>query len=224
VVQQFFDRLHRAPEARRQLQEKAWEIYPSHFFDEERFTNVHPLAQVATCAVMLLVHLAPTGDIKPIMFGLPPRFYSRPTKARTQFLQQNPHFWHSIRQAEAAEIALVGVGNLWGENGHLQKRYAVVLQRLDPKFESTGEEYVAESDFIPLRADGTVHRCIANKLVGIGIKGFRDMLKRSEPPIIIAVAGGKHKQRAVAAALVKPYFNVLVTDEAVAGYLLQERG
>ena len=222
VVQQFCDRLRRAPEVRRYLQEKAWEIYPSHFLDEASFTNVHPLAQVATCASLLTVYLAPKGDIKSTVLNLPPRFYSRPPQARMQFLRQNPQFWESIRQAKAAEIGLVGVGNLWDESGHLQKRYAAVLQRLDPQLESTGEEYVAESDFIPLRADGTVHRCIANKVVGVGLKGFRHMLQRPAPPTIIAMAGGQPKRRAVAAALVKPYFNVLVTDETVARHLLQE--
>jgi DNA-binding transcriptional regulator LsrR (DeoR family) len=40
---------------------------------------------------------------------------------------------------------------------------------------------------------------------------------------VIAIAGGEHKREAIEAALVKPYFNVLVTDERIARHLLDKR-
>ena len=53
-------------------------------------------------------------------------------------------------------------------------------------------------------------------------RGVRQ-IARQQDRYVIAIAGGEHKREAIEAALAKPYFNVLVTDERIARYLLDGR-
>ena len=73
-----------------------------------------------------------------------------------------------------------------------------------------------------MRKDGTQHKEVEEKLIAIKLDDFRQMAKQHDR-YVIAIAGGEHKREAIEAALAKPYFNVLVTDERIARYLLDRR-
>ena len=83
-------------------------------------------------------------------------------------------------------------------------------------------EFISESNYIPIRKDGEQNKKIEDKLIAIKLDDFRK-IARQQDRYVIAIAGGEHKREAIEAALAKPYFNVLVTDERIARYLLEGR-
>lgn len=84
------------------------------------------------------------------------------------------------------------------------------------------DEFISESNYIPICKDGTQNKAVEDKLIAIKLDDFRQ-IARQQNRYVIAIAGGEHKREAIEAALANPYFNVLVTDEKIARYLLQGR-
>jgi DNA-binding transcriptional regulator LsrR (DeoR family) len=81
------------------------------------------------------------------------------------------------------------------------------------------DEFISESNYIPIRKDGTQNKKVEDKLIAIKLDDFRNIAKQQDH-YVIAIAGGEDKREAIEAALANPYFNVLVTDEKIARYLL----
>jgi DNA-binding transcriptional regulator LsrR (DeoR family) len=77
-------------------------------------------------------------------------------------------------------------------------------------------------NYIPICKDGSQNKAVEDKLIAIKLDDFRQ-IARQQNRYVIAIAGGEHKREAIEAALANPYFNVLVTDEKIARYLLQGR-
>src|SRR5205823_8399181 len=84
------------------------------------------------------------------------------------------------------------------------------------------DEFISEINYIPICKDGKQNKEVEDKLIAIKIDDFRQIAKQQDC-YVIAIAGGEHKRGAVEAALAKPYFNILVTDEKIARYLLDGR-
>jgi len=119
-----------------------------------------------------------------------------------------------MEYAKQSKIFLVGIGNLQNKTyDRIQEQIGVSINK---------DEFISESNYIPIRQDGTQSKEVEDKLIAIKIDDFRQIAQQQDR-YVIAVAGGEHKGEAIAAALARPYFNVLVTDEKIARYLLDGR-
>ena len=235
VITSFFRQVE--PEDWERFGAKNWKLYPSYLIDDDSFTAMHPNATTAAFAAMLLMGLESIGGLESVHLrmesplfarvgietflpSLAPGYYGFSEQKRRKFLLAYK-LEERILEAKKSDIFLLGIGNLKSYSGNMKARYENILYRLDPqmKDEQTREEFVAETDFQPIRRDGSINHTIERQLVGVGVSHLRKI--RDDPKKhLIAISGGPDKTEAVEAALVDPYFNRLVTDQTVAEYLL----
>ena len=111
-------------------------------------------------------------------------------------------------------IFLLGIGDLKNKTyDRIQEQIGININK---------DKFISESNYIPICKDGTQNKEVEDKLIAIKIDDFRQIAKKKDH-YVIAIVGGEHKREAVEAALANPYFNVVVTDEKIARYLLDGR-
>jgi len=148
------------------------------------------------------------------MPSLPPDFYTKLEPQERENYSTRYCIKDMMECAKQSKIFLLGIGELKNETyDGIQKQIGVNVDK---------DAFVAESNYIPINKDGIPNNEVEEKIIAIKIDDFREIAKRSDR-YVVAVAGGEHKKEAIEATLAKPYFNVLVTDEKIARYLLDGR-
>ena len=222
VLKSFFTLM--SPDIRCELQQKQFELYPAFLADDSGLEYLFPHTLIGEFGTNLKDALGPNhrGDrVTATLLTLPPDFYGCDETVRKRFLTAFPKIEAAIAKAKQADIFLLRIGAL-KHDGHEDRAYDAFLQRLDPMLDLQDEEYGVETFFIPLRADdGKEHATIRDKIIAVKISELRQLAQQPGKQVIV-VAGGKSKCRAIKHALENPYFNVLVTDEDVAEFLVEQ--
>jgi deoxyribonucleoside regulator len=164
-----------------------------------------------TQPVDVAVRLANSADGYATILPVPAILGLRSTK---EALERDPVIASVLALAEESPIACFTLGALSEksvhvESGHLTKREVALLRKKGAIGDILGR-------FI--NRDGE----IADHAINARTVGLEpELLRRKD--FSICVAGGKSKHRVVRAGLRAGYFNVLITDEKTASYLLQNR-
>lgn len=119
----------------------------------------------------------------------------------------------TIKRAEEADIALIGIGSTYPE------LYSILRAG-----------YVNVEETLQIRGQGAVGDICGQHFDVNGNKLEIDISKRAvaisleklkQIPSVIAVAGGERKGEAILAALKGGYVNILITDEAAAAWVVE---
>jgi deoxyribonucleoside regulator len=161
--------------------------------------------------VDVAVRLANSADGYATILPVPAILGLRATK---EALERDPVIAGVLALAEKTPIACFTLGALSQQSvhvqsGHLTKREVALLRKEGAVGDILGR-------FINI--DGE----IADQTFNARTVGLEPALLRRKD-FSICVAGGKSKHRVVRAGLRARYFNVLITDEKTASYLLQNR-
>jgi deoxyribonucleoside regulator len=161
--------------------------------------------------VDVAVRLANSADGYATILPVPAILGLRSTK---EALERDPVIASVLALAEKVSIACFTLGALSEESvhvesGHLTKKEVALLRRKGAIGDILGR-------FV--NVDGE----IADHAINARTIGLEPALLRRKD-FSICVAGGKSKHRVVRAGLRAGYFNVLITDEKTASYLLQIR-
>jgi DNA-binding transcriptional regulator LsrR (DeoR family) len=213
VVDNFLNLLAMDADLARHLRQKKLELYPSALYADSRLEACYPHTIVSILAIMMK-RRDDALDVEAHIPNLPPDFYTRLAPKEMENYSSRYHIKDMMEYAKQSKIFLVGIGNLHNKTyDRIQEQIGISINK---------DEFVSESNYIPIRQDGVQNKEVEDKLIAIKIDDFRQIAKQQDR-YVIAVAGGEYKGEAIAAALAKPYFNVLVTDEKIARYLLDGR-
>jgi DNA-binding transcriptional regulator LsrR (DeoR family) len=213
VVENFLNLLAMDAELARCLRQKKLELYPSALYADSRLEACYPHTIVSILAIMMK-RRDDTLDIEAHIPSLPPDFYTKLAPEEMESYSSRYHIKDMMEYAKQSKIFLLGIGDLKNKTyDRIQEQLGIHINK---------DKFVSESNYIPICKDGTQHKEIEDKLIAIKIDDFRRIAKQQDC-YVVAIAGGEHKREAIEAALAKPYFNVLVTDERVARYLLDRR-
>jgi hypothetical protein len=213
VVDNFLNLLAMDAELSRRLRQKKLELYPSALYADSRLEACYPHTIVSILAIMMK-RRDDTLDIEAHISSLPPDFYTKLESKEMESYSSRYHIKDMIECAKQSQIFLLGIGDL------KNKTYDRIQEQIGVNIDKN--TFVSESNYIPICKSGDQHREVEDKLIAIKLDDFRE-IARQQDRYVIAVAGGEHKREAIEAALAKPYFNVLVTDERIARYLLEGR-
>jgi deoxyribonucleoside regulator len=161
--------------------------------------------------VDVAVRLADSADGYATILPVPAILGLRSTK---EALERDPVITGVLALAKKTPIACFTLGALSEksvhvESGHLTKREVALLRKKGAIGDILGR-------FIDEKGE------IADHAFNARTVGLEPSLLRQKD-FSICVAGGKSKHRVVRAGLRAGYFNVLITDEKTASYLLQSR-
>jgi deoxyribonucleoside regulator len=125
--------------------------------------------------------------------------------------------------AMAADIFLLGIGYIGGEAlgfSLLAESYGISAEQIQ------GMHVVGEINYQPFDAEGKLVHApelegLLQRLIAIPATHLQRMAQQFGK-LVIAVAGGRQKVKAIQGALQGRFFNVLITDEVVATQLLHE--
>jgi deoxyribonucleoside regulator len=213
VVDNFLNLLAMDAELSRCLRQKKLELYPSALYADSRLEACYPHTIVSILAIMMK-RRDDTLDIEAHISSLPPDFYTKLEPKEMESYSSRYHIKDMMACAKQSKIFLLGIGDLKNKTyDRIQEQIGIDIDK---------DQFVSESNYIPIRKDGTQHKEVEEKLIAIKLDDFRQIAKQQDR-YVVAIAGGEHKREAVEAALAKPYFNVLVTDEKIARYLLDGR-
>lgn len=210
VVDNFLNLLAMHADLARSLRQKKVELYPSALYADSRLEACYPHTIVSILAIMMK-RRDDALNVEAHIPNLPPDFYTKLSPKEMESYSSRYSIKDVMECAKQSRIFLLGIGDL------KNKTYERIQEQLGVSINK--DEYIAESNYIPIGKDGTQHREIEDKLIAIKLDDFRKLAKQPDR-YVIAIAGGEHKREAIAAALAQPYCNVLVTDEKIARYLL----
>lgn len=129
-----------------------------------------------------------------------------------QTLRNEPQVREVLELARTATVTLTGIGTALP--GSSAARSGLITDTDVARFAAAGAVGDMLGDWFA--ADGaTVSTDISNHRIGLGIEDLRDL------PEVVGIAGGIAKIPAIRGALSGGYLDVLVTDEEVAGALVQ---
>ncbi len=210
VVESFRDLLDRDPDLLATLAGKKLQLYPSALHAESLLDTVlYPHALVAAFAV-LMSRFKSVFTIEGHVPSLPPHFYTLTERQRQTYVKKY-QLSRLLTCMKESSIFLLGIGVLTSQDyERIEVQMGIPVKR---------DKYVGESNYIPIRQDGSQHEEFARTLLGITIEELRQ-ISRTPGSTVMAVAGGERKKEAIAAAVANPYFNTLITDEETAQYLL----
>ena len=213
VVDNFLNLLAMDAELARSLRQKKLELYPSALYADSRLEACYPHTIVSILAIMMK-RRDDTLDIEAHISSLPPDFYTKLEPQEMESYSSRYRIKDMMECAKQSKIFLLGIGDLKNKTyDRIQEQIGITINK---------DVFISESNYIPVGKDGNQHRGVEKKLIAIKLDYFRQMAKQHDR-YVIAIAGGEHKREAIEAALAKPYFNVLVTDERIARYLLDRR-
>ena len=211
VVDNFLNLLAMDAELSRHLRQKKLELYPSALDADSRLEACYPHTIVSILAIMMK-RRDDALDIEAHISSLPPDFYTKLESKETESYSSRYHIKDMMECAKQSNIFLLGIGDL------KNKTYDRIQEQIGINIDK--DKFVSESNYIPICKSGDQHREVEDKLIAIKLDDFRE-IARQQNRYVVAIAGGEHKREAIEAALAKPYFNVLVTDERIARYLLE---
>jgi len=116
-----------------------------------------------------------------------------------------------INKAKSADIAVVGIGSPKQSSTMIKRGYFSFREftRLTDK----GVVGDICTNFYDIRGN-ILNLSLHNKMIGLGLKELNHI------PIVIGVACGEDKKEAILGVLRGGYVNIIVTNERVAGYLI----
>lgn len=212
AVIEFFIKLKALePEAFEKLKDKKLELYPAALYADSRLIEgIYPHTLVSFWWARMRNFSDEPSNIEAYVPSLPPNFYKMDIQSRNEFLE-----FHGINEiisnSKKADIFLLGIGTI---QGHSYKR---IEKQIDIPVDD--QEFYAESNFIPIRKDGSQHEEFAKHIIGLHVEDYREISKNSDQHVI-AIAGG-NKLEAIETALVNPFFNIFVTDRNTALHVLK---
>ena len=144
-----------------------------------------------------------------------------PERNRKSFLD-NPEIKKIWDESQNVDIALTGIGAVDSRSPGFCE-FASRNGISEKKLEKLG--MVGEFNYQPIDESGNELvapelESLRRRFIGVPLTQLRD-LAQSRASLVIAVAGGPDKKRAIKAALARGLFNVLVTDQETAQFLLQ---
>jgi deoxyribonucleoside regulator len=210
VVDNFLNFLAIDAELARCLRQKKLELYPSALYADSRLEACYPHTIVSILAIMMK-RRDDTLDIEAHISSLPPDFYTKLEPQEMESYSSRYHIKDMMECAKQSKFFLLGIGDMKNKTyDRIQEQIGININK---------DEFISESNYIPIRKDGTQNKKVEDKLIAIKLDDFRKIAKQQDR-YVIAIAGGEDKREAIEAALANPYFNVLVTDEKIARYLL----
>jgi DNA-binding transcriptional regulator LsrR (DeoR family) len=137
-------------------------------------------------------------------------------------LLRDPEVRQIYDAAQAVDVALCGIGMIGDQTPGfcaLAESFGISVKRL----RQLG--VVGEINYQPFDAEGEIVdqpelRALMRRLLSVDGARLQALSKRDDRRVI-AVAGGKDKRHAVRGALAGGFLNVLITDEDLAGLLLE---
>lgn len=109
------------------------------------------------------------------------------------------------------DMALVGIGSL-NESSTLYEYGFLTKEEIDIL---RGKGCVGDMCFIPFDADGnTIETDLRDRIIGIDAQTLKNI------PMVVGIAGGEGKEKAVLGALKTGFLDVLITDKKTAEYIL----
>ena len=117
-----------------------------------------------------------------------------------------------IDKAKSANIAVVGIGCPNKQSSTMIKRGYFPVKEFT---ELTDKGVVGDicTNFYDIQGD-IIKLSLQSKMIGLGLKELKHI------PIVIGSASGEDKKEAILGALRGGYVNIIVTNERVAGYLI----
>lgn len=220
LAKSFFSILE--PRYEKELKRKFFEFFPAFLADDSSFEHVYPHTLLAYFGTRLQEIIDPygiDGRVKAKLLTLPPGFYSLNEDKRNYIIEEFK-IREVIEESKNSDIFLVGIGSIKDNINQGMTPYYRMLTRLDTSLCNKLHKYKAESHFIPIDSNGEEHKEIVEKILAVTINDLRDIMKKPNKTII-AVAGGDNKKEAIMDAMANPYFNIFITDDPVADYLLR---
>ena len=213
VVDNFLNLLAMDATLAGRLRPKKLELYPSALYADSRLEACYPHTIVSILAIMMK-RRDDALDVEAHIPSLPPDFYTQLAPKEMENYSSRYHIKDMMECAKQSKIFLLGIGNLQNKiYDRIQEQIGININK---------DEFISESNYIPICKDGNQNKEVEDKLIAIKIDDFRQIAKQHDR-YVIAIAGGEHKGEAIEAALANPYFNILVTDEKIARYLLDGR-
>jgi len=192
---------------------KKLEVYPSALYADSRLEACYPHTIVSILAIMMK-RRDDALDIEAHISSLPPDFYTKLEPQEMESYSSRYHIKDMMECAKQSKFFLLGIGDLKNKTyDRIQEQIGININK---------DVFISESNYIPVGKDGAQHKEVEEKLIAIKLDDFRQIAQQHDR-YVIAIAGGEHKREAIEAALARPYFNVLVTDERIARYLLDGR-
>jgi DNA-binding transcriptional regulator LsrR (DeoR family) len=132
-----------------------------------------------------------------------------------RFVLKEPEVAQTIRMAELANIAVVGIGAVSGDAtftrfGYISPQELEIIRKQGAVGDVLGQFYDKEGQRLDLE-----HH---SRLIAVSLEKLKDM------PHVIGIAGGDAKVSAIKAALQGGYIHSLITDERTALKLLEKEG
>jgi DNA-binding transcriptional regulator LsrR (DeoR family) len=135
------------------------------------------------------------------------------TPASAQIIRNQPDIKFTLEAAKAAEVALIGIGNLDPQRSIFV--HSKVLSQ-DELATLTKEGAVGDIAWRIFDGDGTLHPGTFNKrIIGLSLDDLQHI------PLTIAVAGGTEKAKAILGAINTGAVNVLCTDDKTAERIIE---
>ncbi len=188
---------------------EALEFYPTTLHSGYHLSAIHPATLVSSLSMVTFGAF----KIDAYATSLPEGFYDLPADERSDYRRR----WRVdelVDRAAQADVFVLGIGTTDSES----YRDIVATLKIED-WEKEKGKFVAEVAYTPIDAEGMVAERVAEKAVGVSLDRLRNAA-RMKGKHVIGVAGGIAKDRAIEAAIKAGAFNYLVTDEAVAEYLL----
>jgi DNA-binding transcriptional regulator LsrR (DeoR family) len=214
VVESLFKLLADDEEALEKLSKKKLEIYPLSLYEDTSLNDKNQPTVAYQCVLMSQRYT--TLNVKGKFYNVPPGYYSVVReKSASDAIKEIMHLYSkTMEEARGADIFLIGIGTTRDE------KYRQVFNTVY-KDHGDMDEYVAESNYIPINIAGSQYPEVEKYFVAVNIDKLRSIIDK-EDKYVIAIAGGKEKKKALEAATANPYFNILVTDMEIAKHLMEK--
>lgn len=135
------------------------------------------------------------------------------TAQAAQVIRSQRNVQHTLSMAGAADIALVGIGNLAHETSGFVREGFMTDEELD---QLTADGAAGDIAWRIFQANGDLYPCDFNeRVIGISLEELRQI------PTTIAVAAGVQKATAISGALRTGAINILCTDDRTASAVLE---
>jgi DNA-binding transcriptional regulator LsrR (DeoR family) len=191
---------------------KEIDLYPLALYDKIDLNIKFPHSIITNFAATIAKEYNGDIHITPYTNYLPEGFYGEDLNKK----EEKDLALARINKAKDSDIILFGIG-IVKDNEIL----SYVNRHIAHRSEDALAQFVAESNYIPIDKYGNQDEVISSNTVAINIDDLRKLSKDKDRQVI-AIAGGPLKKEAIQAALIRPFFNVFVTDSEIARHILYD--
>ena len=166
VVDNFLNLLAMDAELARCLRQKKLELYPSALYADSRLEACYPHTIVSILAIMMK-RRDDTLDIEAHISSLPPDFYTKLEPKEMESYSSRYHIKDMMECAKQSKIFLLGIGDLKNKTyDRIQEQIGININK---------DEFISESNYIPICKDGTQNKEVEDKLIAIKLDDFRQI-------------------------------------------------